>query len=249
MTINFLIAPDFPPEYYAGWHFLNTRLQRLIDAPVHLSMASNAEEEQQEIDKDNVDIIYANPFNASKLIRELGYLPVVKPVNCFDEMIIASSADSEIKSLADIKPGMSILCTENYDVKLIALRLLEAVDIEEKDLTWIKSESFAAVARGLIQNQGNIGLFMSSAYHKLTSITRSRLNLLIESKIKDLYHLILLHPRNAEMLENLQNAFSTMHDTPAGEMLLEDLGLNDGFEVLKKEDVELLIDLIETLRD
>jgi ABC-type phosphate/phosphonate transport system substrate-binding protein len=249
MTINFLIAPDFPPEYYAGWHFLNTRLQRLIDAPVHLCMASNAEEEQREIDNDNVDIIYANPFNASKLIRKLGYLPIVRPINRFDEMIIASAAESEIKSLDDIKPGTSILCTENYDVKLIALRLLEAVDIEEKDLTWIKSESFSAVARGLIQHEGDIGFFMSSAYHKLTSITRSRLNLLIESKIKDLYHVVLLHPRNADMLETLQNAFSSMHETPAGEMLLEDLGLNDGFAVLKQEEVELLIDLIETLRD
>ncbi|PIT37771.1 PhnD/SsuA/transferrin family substrate-binding protein [Snodgrassella alvi] len=249
MTINFLIAPDFPPEFYAGWHFLNTRLQRLIDAPVHLFMASNAEEEQQEIDKNNVDIIYANPFNASKLIRELGYLPVVRPVNRFDEMVIASAADSEIKSLQDVKPGMKILCTENYDVKLIALRLLEAVDIEEKDLTWVKSESFSAVARGLIQHEGDIGLFMSSAYHKLTSITLSRLNLLIESKINDLYHMILLHPRHADMLDTLQNAFTSMHETPAGEMLLEDLGLNDGFAVLKTEEVELLIDLIETLRD
>ncbi|NUE67055.1 PhnD/SsuA/transferrin family substrate-binding protein [Snodgrassella sp. ESL0253] len=249
MTINFLIAPDFPPKYYAGWHFLNTRLQRLIDAPVHLFMPSNTEEEQQEIDNNNVDIIYANPFNASKLIRELGYLPVVRPVNRFDEMVIASAAESEIKSIQDIKPGMSILCTENYDVKLIALRLMEAVDIEEHDLTWIKSESFPAVARGLIQHEGDIGLFMSSAYHKLTPITLSRLNLLIESKINDLYHMILLHPRNAGMLETLQHAFSSMHETPAGAMLLEDLGLNDGFAVLKKEEAELLIDLIETLRD
>ncbi|PIT52232.1 hypothetical protein BHC44_08335 [Snodgrassella alvi] len=249
MTINFLIAPDFPPEFYAGWHFLNTSLQRLIDAPVHLFMASNAEEEQQEIDNDNVDIIYANPFNASKLIRDLGYLPVVRPVNRFDEMIIASAAESEIKSLKDIKPGMSVLCTENYDVKLIALRLLEAVDIEEKDLTWVKSESFSAVARRLIQHEGDIGLFMSSAYHKLTSITRSRLNLMIESKINDLYHVVLLHPRNSGMLETLQNAFSSMNKTVSGEMMLEDLGLHDGFDVLKQEEIELLIDLIETLRD
>jgi hypothetical protein len=249
MTINFLIAPDFSPEFYAGWHFLNTRLQRLIDAPVHLFMATNAEEQWKAIDNDTVDIIYANPFDAAKLMRELGYLPVVHPVNRFDEMVISSSAESEIKSLRDIKPGMSVLCTENYDVKLIALRLLEAVDIEEKDLIWISSESFSAVARRLIQGEGDIGLFMSSAYYKLTSLTRSRLNLLIESKINDLYHVVLLHPRHASMLETLQQAFSTMHETVAGEMLLEDIGLSDGFSILENEEVELLIDLIETLRD
>ena len=28
MTINLLIAPDFAPERFAGWHMLNTLLQK-----------------------------------------------------------------------------------------------------------------------------------------------------------------------------------------------------------------------------
>jgi hypothetical protein len=28
MTHNFLIAPDFAPQRFAGWHMLNTTLQR-----------------------------------------------------------------------------------------------------------------------------------------------------------------------------------------------------------------------------
>ena len=30
MTINLLIAPDFAPERFAGWHMLNTLLQKKI---------------------------------------------------------------------------------------------------------------------------------------------------------------------------------------------------------------------------
>ena len=34
MTLNFLVAPDFSPERFAGWHMLNTVLQRRVCQPV-----------------------------------------------------------------------------------------------------------------------------------------------------------------------------------------------------------------------
>lgn len=249
MTLNFLIAPDFPPEYFAGWHFMNTHLQKLLSVNIHLLMPANSDEEQDEIGHDHVDIIYANPFDASKLIRDLGYLAVAQPINCYDEIVIASALSSEIGNLSDVKAGMTVLCTENHDVKLLALRLLEAVDIEEKDLLWQKCDSFISVASGLVKKRGDIGLFLTSAYKKLTNITRNNLNTLIESRINDLNHVILLHPRRAAMLEDLQQVFSSLHQTEEGISLLAELGLTEGFKVMSQEDVELLIDIIETLRD
>ena len=249
MTINFLIAPDFPPEYFAGWHFMNARLQKMLDVNIHLLLPANSTEEQNEIDQDKVDIIYANPFDAAKLIRELGYLAVVQPVNVYDEIVIASSAEFPIKKLDDVKKGMTVLATEYYDVKLLALRLLESVDIEEKDLVWQKSDSFAALANGLIKKRGHIGLFLASAYKKLTDFTRSNLTTLIESKIRDLNHVVLIHPRQATMLEMLQQAFCTLNQSDDGQTILDDLGLKNGFTVMSQEDIEFLIDIIETLRD
>lgn len=249
MNLNFLIAPDFPPQYFGGWHFLNTRLQHLIDGNVHLMMPANEDEERKEIDSDKVDLIYANPFDAAKLIREMGYLPVARPMNQSDEMVIMSAADSPIKQLTDLKPGMRVLCTDNFDVKLIGLRLLEAVDLEESDLEWIKVDAFQAVAKQLILNKAEMGFFMARAFHSLTKITTDRLNLLIESRIHDLSHILLLHSRHAQYQETLQKAFADMKNTPVGKQMLMDLGLNDGFEILRQEDAEFLIDLIETLRD
>ena len=50
MSVNFLIAPDFPPEYFAGWHFMNARLQKMLDVNIHLLLPANSTEEQKEID-------------------------------------------------------------------------------------------------------------------------------------------------------------------------------------------------------
>ena len=36
MTLNFLIAPGFSPERLAGWHLLNTLLQRRSGIKLHL---------------------------------------------------------------------------------------------------------------------------------------------------------------------------------------------------------------------
>lgn len=249
MSVNFLIAPDFPPEYFAGWHFMNARLQKMLDVNIHLLLPANSTEEQKEIDQGRVDIIYANPFDAAKLIRELGYLAVVQPVNVYDEIVIATSANFPIKKLADVRKGMTVLATEYYDVKLLALRLLESVDIEEKDLIWKKSDSFAAIANGLIKKRAHIGLFLASAYKKLTNFTRSNLTTLIESKIQDLHHVVLIHPRQVAMLEMLQRVFCTLNQSEDGQAILNDLGLEEGFSIMSQEEIELLIDIIETLRD
>lgn len=246
---NFLIAPDFPPQFFSGWHLLNTYLQRQVGTAIHLLTPDSAHDEKEEINNDKVDLIYANPFDAAKLIREMGYLPVVKPINKSDEMVIVSSANSPIKKLDDVKPEMSVLYTENIDVKMVGLRLLEAADIEESDLKWIKVETYQKVARELILNHADIGFFMASAYHSLTKITTNQLHLLIESRINDLSHLLLLHSRQAEKKDVIQNAFINIKETADGKSLLADLGLNDGFDVLLQEEAEFLIDLIETLRD
>ena len=40
MTINLLIAPDFAPERFAGWHMLNTLLQK--KSGIHIPLLTPA---------------------------------------------------------------------------------------------------------------------------------------------------------------------------------------------------------------
>ena len=44
MKLNFLIAPDFSPERFAGWHMLNTVLQRRSGLHLHLLTPASAHE-------------------------------------------------------------------------------------------------------------------------------------------------------------------------------------------------------------
>lgn len=247
--IQFLIAPDFPPQYFAGWHLLNTRLQRITGTTIHLQTPVNAQEEQSLIAANKADLIYANPFDATQLIRQMGYLPLVRPRNKPDEMVIATAATQSIETLDDLKPDMRVLHTENRDVKLIGLRLLEAADLHEDNLHWLPVDAFQSVARKLIAGEAEAGFFLASAYHGLSSLTLRQLRVLIESKLTDISHVLLLHPRHAEQQSKLQQAFVDIGSGAGGQMTLDDLGLPEGFEVLSQEDAEFMLDLMETLLD
>ena len=246
---NLLIAPDFPPEHFGGWHVFNTTLQRDTDNNIHLLTPHSAEEQQQMLEQNQVDIIYANPFDAASLIRDKNFLPVVKPVKNPDEMVIAAGSASGLAKLTDLKKGMKIAITNNRDVKLIGLRLLEAANLTEADLEWVEVPSFQAAARHAIQGKADAAFFVASSFHSLSEMTKNQMAVLIESHITDITHVILMHPEQSEFLPTVRQSIINMKDTDAGRRVLSELNMPDGFEELTEEETEFMIDLMETLLD
>ncbi|MBQ9183742.1 MAG: PhnD/SsuA/transferrin family substrate-binding protein [Neisseriaceae bacterium] len=246
---NLLIAPDFPPEHFGGWHIFNTTLQRDTDNNIHLLTPHSAEEQQQMLEQNQVDIIYANPFDAASLIRDKNFLPVVKPVKNPDEMVIAAGSASGLVKLTDLKKGMKIAITNNRDVKLIGLRLLEAANLTEADLEWVEVPSFQAAARHAIQGKADAAFFVASSFHSLSEMTKNQMAVLIESHITDITHVILMHPEQSEFLPTVRQSIINMKDTDAGRRVLSELNMPDGFEELTEEETEFMIDLMETLLD
>lgn len=246
---NLLIAPDFPPEHFGGWHVFNTTLQRDTDNNIHLLTPHSAEEQQQMLEQNQVDIIYANPFDAASLIRDKNFLPVVKPVKNPDEMVIAAGSASGLAKLTDLKKGMKIAITNNRDVKLIGLRLLEAANLTEVDLEWVEVPSFQAAARHAIQGKADAAFFVASSFHSLSEMTKNQMAVLIESHITDITHVILMHPEQSEFLPTVRQSIINMKDTDAGRRVLSELNMPDGFEELTEEETEFMIDLMETLLD
>lgn len=249
MTINFLIAPDFAPERFAGWHMLNTALQRRSGLQLHLLTPANAAEQAEAIAAGRADLVYANPFDAAAMVREQGYLPFARPAQRFDEMVIATGENSGLKVVEDLRPGCRIAVTDNRDVRLIGLRLLEPADLTEALIEFVEVDSFQAAARQAIQGKVNAAFFLADAFASLTRLTRSQLHVLVESRIRDISHVVLAHPRLAEQVPTLRDALLSLGDAPGDAQVLEALGLTDGFATMSQEDAEFMIDLMDTLLD
>lgn len=247
--LNFLIAPDFPPENFSGWHIFNTLLQKRTSSRIRLLTPADSHEEALMREEYKIGLIYANPFEAATLIREQGYLPVARPVDKPDEIVIATYADAPFSHSDDLPEDCRILVTENADLRLIGLRLLESASLSEAQIRWRPTATFQAAARRLIKKEAEAAFFLSSAYAALNESTRSRMKVLMESHLHDISHVVLVHPDAVGWHDTLVRSFTTMRHDKAGKQVLEDLGLPYGFEPLEQEAAEFMIDLMETLRD
>ncbi|MDX1786504.1 MAG: PhnD/SsuA/transferrin family substrate-binding protein [Psychrobacter sp.] len=247
-THNMLIAPDFSPERFAGWHMFNTLIQKRANLNMHLNIPDSQAEQQDIINQGDIQVIYANPFDAATLIREQGYRAVARPIGKSDEMVIAAATNSDINSLEDIKAGATVAMADNRDVKLIGLRLLEAVDIAEADLNWTVTETYQAAARQVIKGDAQVAFFMAEIFHSFSRLTKAQLSVLIESDLADISHVLLIKDGFPDT-DILMNAILNLHNDDDGKEALAELGMPQGFEAMDEEDAEFMIDLMQTLLD
>lgn len=247
-THNMLIAPDFSPERFAGWHMFNTLIQKRANLNMHLNIPASHAEQKQIIHEGNIQIIYANPFDAAALIREQGYRAVARPIGKSDEMVIAAAANSDITRLEDIQAGAAIAMADNRDVKLIGLRLLEAVDLEESDLKWDVTETYQAAARKVIKGEAQAAFFLAEIFHSFSRLTKAQLSVLIESDLADISHVLLIKDGFSDS-QIFIDAVLNLHNDDEGKDALTELGMPQGFEAMSEEDGEFMIDLMQTLLD
>lgn len=247
-THNMLIAPDFSPERFAGWHMFNTLIQKRANLNMHLNIPTSHAEQETVISEGDIQVIYANPFDAATLIREHGYHAVARPIGKSDEMVIAAAANSDINSLEDIKAGATIAMADNRDVKLIGLRLLEAVDIEDNDLNWSVTETYQAAARQVIKGDAQAAFFLAEIFHSFSRLTKAQLSVLIESDLADISHVLLIKDGFPDT-DILIDAILNLHNDDDGKEALTELGMPQGFEAMNEEDAEFMIDLMQTLLD
>lgn len=248
MAETFVIAPDFSPERFAGWHMFNTLLQKRSNMSLHLETPSSHEEQEKLIADKNPPLVYANPFDAATLIREKGYKAVARPINHSDEMVIVSSAKGDITKLEQLQSGCKVAMANNRDVKLIGMRLLEAVDLSESDIDFEITENYQAAARTLIQGKADAAFFMAEVFNSLSNLTKSQLNVLIESDISVISHVLLVKDNFADA-DALTEVVLSLKDDADGQAVLSELGMTSGFEAMSEEDAEFMIDLMTTLLD
>jgi phosphonate transport system substrate-binding protein len=164
-------------------------------------------------------------------------------------MVIATASGSGLREVEDLKPGCRIAVTPNKDVKLIGLRLLEPADLDATLIEWVPVETYQAAARLAIKGEVQAAFFLADAYASFTRHTRAQLQVLIESRIRDISHVVLAHPRIAAELPLIRDALFGMGNQAADASVLDALGLAHGFEPMSLEDADFMIDLMDTLLD
>ncbi len=246
MTLNLTVSPDFAPDRLSGWYIFNTWLARQLDTPVHLALYDDFAAQRAAIAADQVDIIYANPFDAAMLVREKGFVPLARPDGQCDEAVIAVEAASPWQCVEDLQPGIRIATTDDPHVHMMSMMMLESADLSQETVTFDACDSYVLVAKALLSGQAGAGFFLSAAFDGLSPVTRKRLRVLIRSQISVIEHVLLTGPGLGGQRQQLQSALLGMAQDTKGAGVLGSLGF-DGWQPVEQEDTEFMIDLMETL--
>jgi ABC-type phosphate/phosphonate transport system substrate-binding protein len=246
MTYQFTVSPDFTPDHLSGWYIFNTWLQKQTDLAIHLEMYSDFHSQRAAIQADKIDLIYANPFDAAMLVREKAFLPLVKAEGAADEALIVVSADSPYHDVADLNPGIRVAYTEDPDVRLMGMIMLEPGDLDSSNIMPVMADNYVLVAKHLLKNQADVGIFLAEAYDDLSAMIKSQLKVLVRSQISVIHHALMIGPTLQDKREDIQQLLVDMSNDEKGSGVLKSLGFN-AWQKVDDEEMEFMIDLMDTL--
>lgn len=246
MTLQFTVSPDFPADRISGWYILNTWMQRTTGAGIHLELYDNFAAQRAAIAAGKLDLIYANPYDAAVLVRERGFSGLARPSGKSDEVVVAVPAASAVKTVEDLQPGARVVSTDDPDINMMGMILLEPADLGRDNVTRGICGNYVLVAKSLIKGEADVGFFLAEAYGKFSPIVRGSLREIVSSQIHVVKHLLLLGPSAQPYREPLLRGLLAMADDAKGKSMLDSLGF-DAWEAVDVEDVEFMIDLIDTL--
>ncbi len=247
MTYQMTVSPDFPPQHIAGWYIFNTWLQNKLGIGIHLELYPDFPNQREAILNDQVDLVYANPYDAAMLIREKGFQVLARPQNKRDEAIVAAKADAAFNEVEDLKPGIRLAATIDPAVYLLGMMMLEPAELDEENIHVQRVESYPVAAKLLIRGEADIAFFLKEAYEELSNLTRQELKVLVDSQIGDLFHAFLVSPRLADQAEAIRDALLGMRGDAKGQSVLETLGFA-GWEAVSPDEADFMINLIEALK-
>jgi len=242
----FTVSPDFSPDHISGWFIFNTWLQRELSLSIHLELYGDFATQRADIAKGKVDLIYANPSDASLLVRQQGFVGVARPVELADEAVVVVRADSEVRQVEDLKSGTRIAATDHPDVRMMGMIMLEPADLSQATTTTKECDTYVLVAKSLITGESDVGFFLKAAYDDLSAMSRRNLRPLVTSQIYVVRHGLLAGPRLAAQREQILAALLRMQESDKGRDVLANLGFT-AWEAFAQEDVEFMIDLMDTL--
>ncbi len=246
MPYNFTVSPDFTPDHLSGWFIFNTWIQKQLGEGFHLELYNDFESQRKAIEEGKVDLIFANPYDAAMLVREKGFSPLVKPASKSDEAIIAVNAESPINCVEELQSGIKLASTDDPDVHMMGMIMLEPADLDKTNIEMKSCDSYVLVAKELLRGNSDVGFFLAEAFNDLSSMVRKQLKPLVSSQIQVVHHSLMIGPALADKKDGFRQALLSMNEDEKGQGVLKSLGFS-GFEEMDEEEMEFMIDLVDTL--
>ncbi|MGZ8096181.1 MAG: PhnD/SsuA/transferrin family substrate-binding protein, partial [Methylosarcina sp.] len=173
-------------------------------------------------------------------------LPLVKSAGAADEAVIAVNASNPVEDVAQLSPGIKLAFTDDPDVKMMGMIMLEPGDLDANNVKAIPCDTYVLVAKYLLRGEADVGIFLAEAFDDLSEMIKKQLKVLVRSQISVIHHSLMIGPQLLDKRAELQQCLVEMEKDPKGQGVLESLGFK-AWEKVDDEEMEFMIDLMDTL--
>jgi hypothetical protein len=224
-----------------GWYFFNTYLQHHLNREIHLELVHGAINEQDKHIHE-MDIVFTKPFEATRLLLEHHFRPLLRPIDQTDEVTLLVRADDTRKNIADFQGSKVVTASSDNFVYLLGRFLLE----EEKEgsssanLDYLFSGHDIKALQMLLKSSADILCMLSETYESLSGLTKKMLRKVDQSETAFAFHLFCVAPHCAEIGNAMSEVLLNMSQDSQGRQVLADLSIT-GWSKPKQDEINMLV--------
>jgi phosphonate transport system substrate-binding protein len=194
------------------------------------------------------DIVYANPQDSLQLYKNNDYIPLARPADVYDEVVIISNSALGDQSLKDIS-GHIIASVTSMMPTYLAVEYINSMSIYPADVE--NRDSWMAVVKAVYEGDVNFGFLYKDFHDGLNTLTRSTYNVIDESSEKKIHHMFMLNPRHQDQVDLYSEVLLDLHERSAASEVLNELNMKRFLPVepTMMESLDSMAGALEKLRD
>lgn len=220
LPMNMMVCPHDTASNPDRWFRVTQYLGQRLDVHLHLQIALDFADFRAHVAQ--ADLAYANALETLRLIDQCQWVPIVRPVNVFDEVVFVAGLETVSPSLADLAryPIASVAASMTTH---LAMHILKRRGIQPAGIA--NFESWTGVIGALWRGEFQYGLVYKDTYDEFSEHTKSMVKVLEVSQERMVFHTMLVGNRGLEKQEAFRTAFLHMHHDEQGNELLHELGI------------------------
>jgi anti-anti-sigma factor len=207
-----------------GWYFFNTYLQRHLGREVHLELIHGAMYERHK-KIEEMDIVFTKPFEATRLILEYNFQPLLRPMDQADEVTLLVRADDPRQNLEEFQGGKIVTAAPDNFVYLLGRFLLEEDEAALANMEYLFSGHDIKALQMLLKGAADILFVLSDTYRGLSGLTRKNLREIDQSDTAFASHLFSVAPHCFALGTVLSDVLLDMSLDSQGRQVLADLDI------------------------
>jgi ABC-type phosphate/phosphonate transport system substrate-binding protein len=228
--VIFMVCPHDTAKEPDRWYRLEQYLVKATGVEIQFELSLDFEDFHANLDK--ADIVYANPTDTLSLITKRGFTPLVRPVNGFDEAVLAANTDIANPTIEALQ-GAELATVKGLIPTNIALHMLAEKGIVPA--TVHHKESWQSVISSIWGGEVSYGIIYKDTYDHLSDQGKGMVNVFVTSDEKKAFHSINISPALAAQQQVFADKLLAMHTDEAGGEVLQELALGQWVPVTQSE--------------